>query len=203
MKNLYTSLNLNIRGSKSISRKIGHAIHTKAVLKNFNLFAVIHFLHRGASWMYLIGQKFVEQKCRNFSLVSKILSDETFCPSKILSNISIQKSRENRTKLSKFRLGVENFVGRNILSEEILVFPWSFRCMQLWEPDKETLFTKSGESWQMLLSQLRQLLLESFSRHLDSFEDRVRVMREKYADPNWPFLKYFLVHVSNTSSKCV
>ena len=33
---------------------------------------------------YLIGQKFVGQNCRNFSLVSKILSDEKFCSSKIL-----------------------------------------------------------------------------------------------------------------------
>ena len=41
---------------------------------------------------YLIRQKFVGQKCRNSSLMSKILSDETFCPSKILSNISIEKS---------------------------------------------------------------------------------------------------------------
>ena len=32
---------------------------------------------------YLIGQKIVGQKCRNFGLVSKILSDENFCPSKI------------------------------------------------------------------------------------------------------------------------
>ena len=35
---------------------------------------------------YLIGQKFVGHKCRNFSFVSKILSDEIFCPSKILSD---------------------------------------------------------------------------------------------------------------------
>ena len=62
---------------------------------------------------YNIGQKFVGQKCRNFSLVSKILSDEPFCPLKNLSNISIQESGKNRTKLSKFLLGVENFVGRN------------------------------------------------------------------------------------------
>ena len=32
-----------------------------------------------------------------------------FCPSKTLSNISIQKSSKNREKLSKFGLGVENF----------------------------------------------------------------------------------------------
>ena len=65
---------------------------------------------------YLVGQNFVRQNCKNFVLVSKILSDEKFCPSKILSNISIQKSGKNQTKLSKFRLGVENFVRRNILS---------------------------------------------------------------------------------------
>ena len=35
---------------------------------------------------YLIGQKCVVQKCRNFSLVSKILYNETFCPTKILSD---------------------------------------------------------------------------------------------------------------------
>ena len=70
---------------------------------------------------YLIGQKFVGQKCRNFSLVSNILYDETFCPLKILSNISIQKSGKNQTKLSKFRLGVEKFVRHNILSVENFV----------------------------------------------------------------------------------
>ena len=35
---------------------------------------------------YLVGQNFVRQNCKNFVLVSKILSDEIFCPSKILSN---------------------------------------------------------------------------------------------------------------------
>ena len=70
---------------------------------------------------YLIGQKIVGQNSRNFGLVSKILSDEKFCTSKILSNISIQKSGNHWTKLSKFRLGVENSVRRNILSDENFV----------------------------------------------------------------------------------
>lgn len=69
------------------------------------------------------------------------------------------------------------------------------RCVQLWEPDKETLFTRSGESWQTLLSQIQGLLLQSFSRHLESFEEKVRLMREKYADQDWSFMKYFTVHV--------
>ncbi|XP_066918768.1 uncharacterized protein [Clytia hemisphaerica] len=68
------------------------------------------------------------------------------------------------------------------------------RCVQLWEPDKETLFTKSNESWQTLLSALRNSLLESFGRYLDKFEEKIRSMREKYADPKWPFIEYFLVH---------
>ena len=69
---------------------------------------------------YFIGQKFVGQNCRKFGLVSKILSIEKFCSLKLLSNISIQKSGNNRTKLSKFRLGVENFVRRNFIQSGIL-----------------------------------------------------------------------------------
>ena len=63
---------------------------------------------------YLIRQKFVGQNCRNFGLVSKIFSDEKFCPSKILSNVSIQKSDKNGTKLSNFGLVSK------LLSDEIL-----------------------------------------------------------------------------------
>ena len=73
-----------------------------------------------------------------------------------------------------------------------------FRCVQLWEPEKSTLFTKSGESWDSLLLQLRCLLLESFGNYLDSFEDKIRVSREKYADPDWSFVDYFIAHVSLT-----
>ena len=52
-----------------------------------------------------------------------------FCPSKILSNICIQKSGKYRTKLLKFRLGVENFVRRKILSDK--VYSWIFTFIQL------------------------------------------------------------------------
>ena len=68
----------------------------------------------------LIEHKFVGQNCRNFGLVSKTLCYEKLCPSKILPNISIQKSDKNRTKMSKFRLVIEDFVRRNTLSEKIL-----------------------------------------------------------------------------------
>ncbi|XP_012556503.2 uncharacterized protein LOC100207710 isoform X1 [Hydra vulgaris] len=68
------------------------------------------------------------------------------------------------------------------------------RCLQLWEPDKSTLFTKSGESWDMLLVQLRRLLINSFGNYLDLFEEKIRVAREKYADPDWSFIEYFIAH---------
>ena len=58
------------------------------------------------------SQAKIGQNYRNFGLVSKVLSDKKFCPSKIQSNISIQKSGKNWTTLSKFQLGVENFVRR-------------------------------------------------------------------------------------------
>ena len=48
-------------------------------------------------------------KLSKFRLGVENFVDEKFCPSKILSNILIQKSGKNQTKLSKFRLGVENF----------------------------------------------------------------------------------------------
>ena len=81
-------------------------------VKSYDLMIVLKLPYR---------TKILRKMCRNFSLVSKILSDETFCPSKNLSNISIQKLGKNRKKLSKFRLGVENFVRRNILSVENFV----------------------------------------------------------------------------------
>ena len=86
------------------------------VLTTFVLCKIIKITDQNTK--YLVGQKFVGQKCLNYGLVSKLLSDEKFCPSKILSTISIQKSGKNRTKLSKFRLGIEKFVRRNILSVE-------------------------------------------------------------------------------------
>ena len=76
---------------------------------------------RQHQFLYLIGQKSVGQNCLNFGFMSKILSNEKFSPSKILSNTSIQKPGKNRTKLSKFRFDVENFVRRKILSVENFV----------------------------------------------------------------------------------
>ena len=77
---------------------------------------------------YLIGQKFVGQKCRNFSLVSKVLSDETFCPSKLLSNISIQNSGKIGQKFRNFGLvskilSDEIFCPSKILSDKLCCIP--------------------------------------------------------------------------------
>lgn len=69
------------------------------------------------------------------------------------------------------------------------------RIIQLWEPFKESQLTRSLESWQNLVTKLRQLLLVSFNRHLGKFEDQVRSMREKRTEPRWSFTTYFLLHV--------
>ena len=66
------------------------------------------------------SQAKIGQNCRKFSLVSKILTDEIFWLSKILSNISIQKSVKNRTKVSKFRLGIENFLRRKFVRQNFV-----------------------------------------------------------------------------------
>ena len=103
------------------STSTGHMIYKCGGIDNRCIEKFEKEMGKGSNITYLIGQKFVGQNCRNFDLVSKILSDEKFCPSKILSNISIQKSGKNRTKLSKFWLGVKNFVRRHILSDENFV----------------------------------------------------------------------------------
>jgi len=69
------------------------------------------------------------------------------------------------------------------------------RIIQLWEPFKESQLTRSVESWQNLVTKLRQLLLLSFNRHLGKFEDQVRSLREKRTEPRWSFTTYFLLHV--------
>lgn len=69
------------------------------------------------------------------------------------------------------------------------------RIIQLWEPFKESQLTRSLESWQNLVTKLRQLLLVSFNRHLGKFEDQVRSLREKRTEPRWSFTTYFLLHV--------
>lgn len=70
----------------------------------------------------------------------------------------------------------------------------SDRIIQLWEPFKENQLTRSVESWQNLVSKLRQLLLVSFNRHLGKFEEQIRALREKRTEPRWSFTTYFLLH---------
>ena len=77
------------------------------------------------------------------------------------------------------------------------------RIIQLWEPFKESQLTRSLESWQNLVTKLRQLLLVSFNRHLGKFEDQVRSLREKRTEPRWSFTTYFLLHVSWSTIHCI
>ena len=77
------------------------------------------------------------------------------------------------------------------------------RIIQLWEPFKESQLTRSLESWQNLVTKLRQLLLVSFNRHLGRFEDQVRSLREKRTEPRWSFTTYFLLHVGCNAIHCI
>ena len=77
---------------------------------------------------YLIGQKFGGQNCRKLGSVPKILSDEKFCPPKVLSAeffFSIQKRHFGGQKCRNFGLlpkilSAERFCPPKILSAEFL-----------------------------------------------------------------------------------
>ena len=117
----------------------------------------------------------------------KILSENQVTDWLIVHVVYQDSTKPNKSKLNLPRSSVYDKIKTEFSQR-------NDRCIQLWEPDKETLSTKSGESWDAFLIHMRTLLLESFGQHLDSFEDRIRVMREKYADPEWPFIDYFVVH---------
>ena len=88
------------------------------------IYLCIFAFNKDLSSLYLIGQKFVGQNCRNFGLLSEIFSVENFVQ-------CFNTKGKNRTKVSKFRLGVENFVRRNILSNENFVLRnlfWKYFC---------------------------------------------------------------------------
>lgn len=106
----------------------------------------------------------------------------------IIQVVAQDSLRGNKPKLTLPRSTVfdkikSDFGGKN-----------SERIIQLWEPFKESQATRSAESWQNLVTKLRQLLLQSFNRHLGKFEDQVRSLRERRTEPQWSFTTYFLLH---------
>lgn len=116
------------------------------------------------------------------------LRDKNIVDWMIIQVISQDSLKGNKPKIQLPRSTVfdkikSDFGGKN-----------SDRIIQLWEPFKESQLTRSLESWQNLVTKLRQLLLVSFNRHLGKFEDQVRSMREKRTEPRWSFTTYFLLH---------
>lgn len=67
----------------------------------------------------------------------------------------------------------------------------SDRCVVLSDPLKDS--SRTQESWNAFLTKLRTLLLMSFTKNLGKFEDDMRTLREKRAEPGWSFCEYFMV----------
>ena len=140
-------------------------------------------------WTSCLDNDKYKSTVRNQILSWQKLLTEKQCENWLIIHVMYQDSSKlNKSKINLPRSSVYDKI-KSEFNQKM-----QEKCLQLWEPDKETLFTKSSESWDILLNQLRSLLVDSFGQHLDSFEERVRLTREKYAHPDWPFLHYFLVH---------
>ena len=75
------------------------------------------------------SQAKIGQKCRNFGLVSKILSDEIFCPSKILSDEILSDKVFDYTFCCSCRWWVESPAIRQPEMFEIHILTVSFRTL--------------------------------------------------------------------------
>jgi len=69
------------------------------------------------------------------------------------------------------------------------------RCVVLCEPLRND--ARSSESWSIVLTRIRQLVVESYTQSLAVFEDHMRAERERRTDPNWSFCQYFLLQVDS------
>ncbi|RXG69486.1 Trafficking protein particle complex subunit 10, partial [Armadillidium vulgare] len=65
------------------------------------------------------------------------------------------------------------------------------RCVSLIDPTKAD--SRSIESWQLLLSKMRHLIMVAYNRALNKFEEAMRSERERRTERNWSFCKYFLL----------
>jgi len=54
---------------------------------------------------------------------------------------------------------------------------------------------RSSESWSMMLGRFRQLLLSTYSRCIDHYEEHIRAERERRTEPTWSFCEYFVLQV--------
>ncbi|MCL4122755.1 UNVERIFIED_CONTAM: hypothetical protein GTU68_009205, partial [Idotea baltica] len=67
----------------------------------------------------------------------------------------------------------------------------SERCASLIDPTKSD--SRSIESWQLLLSKMRHLIMVAYNRALNRFEETMRAERERRTEKNWSFCRYFLL----------
>jgi len=72
-----------------------------------------------------------------------------------------------------------------------------FRCVMLCEPLR--MDARSSESWNIMLGRFRHLLLASYSRCIDQYEEHIRTERERRTDPSWTFCQYFMLQVLLTT----
>ena len=71
------------------------------------------------------------------------------------------------------------------------------RCVLLCEPLR--MDARSSESWSAVLGRFRQLLLASYSRCIDQYEEHIRAVRERRTEPLWSFCEYFILQVLSDS----
>ena len=71
------------------------------------------------------------------------------------------------------------------------------RCVLLSEPMRTD--ARSSESWNVVLNRFRHLLLASYSRCIDQYEEHIRAERERRTDPSWSFCEYFVLQVLMTN----
>jgi len=74
------------------------------------------------------------------------------------------------------------------------------RCVLLCEPLR--MDARSSESWNIVLGRFRHLLLASYSRCIDQYEEHIRAERERRTDASWSFCKYFMLQVLLTTVSC-
>lgn len=65
------------------------------------------------------------------------------------------------------------------------------RCVSVIDPLKTD--SRSMESWQTLLTKMRQLLMVAYNRALNRFEESMRAERERRTEKSWSFCSYFLL----------
>ncbi|CAE1271126.1 TRAPPC10 [Acanthosepion pharaonis] len=101
-------------------------------------------------------------------LIVVVVSDESKVKSKLLPRSSV---------IDKVK---SDFCGKQV-----------DRCIVLTEPLKGD--QKCLDSWNNFYQRLRQLLLQSFNKHLNKYEENMRSLRERRNEHNWSFSEYFLV----------